>query len=730
MKYSAFKRSENNGFKIGEIQQVPDISNIQYTDPFSVFLGPRAENRVLLSNLVEMALQHIYKYREANFPDDPKVISDQIRATAEFQQASAEIQSSFSELLEYLLEHATPYFSLRYQAHMLWDNTLPAIAGYFAGMLHNPNNVSLQASTSTTPLEMLVGWDLCEMVGFPTNSSIEPWSHLTADGTIANIESLWAIRELRSLPFALKMIHESNNDDRRLLDASLDMKISTCTKKKIILSQASSWELLNIPPDVLLTLPAQIAEICGISDVFDVWNIIIKYTQNALDVRPSGMTAPVILAPSSKHYSWPKAAAILGYGHRSIIDILVDEDGRMDMARLDAQLSICVQDSIPVAMVVAVCGSTEESAVDNISEILALRDRYREQGLDFVIHVDAAWGGYMLSTIRRDYQLKTIDERKTQSEDLFIDNLDTIPASDYVLKQLQHIRLCDTVTIDPHKWGYVQYPAGAVLYRNGEQRRLTTFTSAYIGESSSIKPDGPSVGVYGIEGSRPGAAAAAVYMTHRCLRPSISGYGKIINECLFNTKKYYARLLSLNDETLNFIVVPLPRLPAEKDGGDAEKQLEFIRQRICDKKRNEIEQDIEAMQLLRELGPDQNILDYGFNIRFAGGEINKDINLYNQLNENIYEQFSKHYGDTGEQVSTPFFVSKTQFKREEYGDDFNSCFANRLGLVGQANSLVCLRSVVMDPYITHTTDGSYFVEIINVIRSRVTEVVARLIEEI
>lgn len=102
----------------------------------------------------------------------------QIKSSKEFQQTSNEFQAAFSELLDYFQVNAMPYLSLRYQAHMLWDNTLPAIAEYYAGMLHNSNIVSFQASTSTTPIEMLVGWDLCELVGFTFESSIEPWRHL------------------------------------------------------------------------------------------------------------------------------------------------------------------------------------------------------------------------------------------------------------------------------------------------------------------------------------------------------------------------------------------------------------------------------------------------------------------------------------------------------------------------------------------------------------------------
>ncbi|WP_028580180.1 hypothetical protein [Desulfogranum japonicum] len=81
--------------------------------------------------------------------------------------------------------------------------------------------------------------------------------------------------------------------------------------------------------------------------------------------------------------------------------------------------------------------------------------------------------------------------------------------------------------------GYVQYPAGAIIYRNGIIRRLTTFTGAYIGGTGSIDPGPePTVGIYGIEGSKAGAASAAVFMSHRVIRPDSTGHAKVIRQCM------------------------------------------------------------------------------------------------------------------------------------------------------------------------------------------------------
>jgi glutamate/tyrosine decarboxylase-like PLP-dependent enzyme len=41
---------------------------------------------------------------------------------------------------------------------------------------------------------------------------------------------------------------------------------------------------------------------------------------------------PLTFVPATKHYSWPKAAALLGLGQGNQQDVSVDELGRMDVA--------------------------------------------------------------------------------------------------------------------------------------------------------------------------------------------------------------------------------------------------------------------------------------------------------------------------------------------------------------------------------------------------------------
>src|SRR5262249_59631894 len=98
------------------------------------------------------------------------------------------------------LKRDIPFYSPRYIGHMLGDQLLPAIAAYFAAMLHNPNNVTLEASPITTPYEMEVARQLARLMGYPG----ETWGHITSGGTIANFQALWVARHLKLFPFAAR----------------------------------------------------------------------------------------------------------------------------------------------------------------------------------------------------------------------------------------------------------------------------------------------------------------------------------------------------------------------------------------------------------------------------------------------------------------------------------------------------------------------------------------------
>lgn len=130
-----------------------------------------------------------------------KFISKDVRRSKEFQHVRDNFSVVVRRVAQLLGEHSVPFWSPRYEAHMCTDLTMPSLLGYFMTMLYNPNNVALEASPLTTVAELKVGEQLCELFGYKTDNTPDPtgarksepksWGHVTCDGTVANLESIW-----------------------------------------------------------------------------------------------------------------------------------------------------------------------------------------------------------------------------------------------------------------------------------------------------------------------------------------------------------------------------------------------------------------------------------------------------------------------------------------------------------------------------------------------------------
>src|SRR3954452_757653 len=84
-----------------------------------------------------------------------------------------------------------PYPDPHYAGQMLKPPAAIAWAAYATTMLLNPNNHALDGGPATAEMEKEVVAALAAMFELPAHLG-----HLTASGTIANLEALWVAREL------------------------------------------------------------------------------------------------------------------------------------------------------------------------------------------------------------------------------------------------------------------------------------------------------------------------------------------------------------------------------------------------------------------------------------------------------------------------------------------------------------------------------------------------------
>ncbi|MCS5533797.1 MAG: PLP-dependent decarboxylase [Candidatus Poseidoniaceae archaeon] len=109
-------------------------------------------------------------------------------------------------------------------------------------------------------------------------------------------------------------------------------------------------------------------------------------TQSGFDGREM-----VVFVSEEAHYSVLMAANVLGIGHRNVIKIRCDSDGKMKPSSLEDEIEFAKKEGRVPFCVVATAGTTVRGSFDPIKEIADIAHR---EGLWY--HIDAAWGGSCL----------------------------------------------------------------------------------------------------------------------------------------------------------------------------------------------------------------------------------------------------------------------------------------------------------------------------------------------
>jgi glutamate/tyrosine decarboxylase-like PLP-dependent enzyme len=261
----------------------------------------------------------------------------------------------------------------------------------------------------------------------------------------------------------------------------------------------------------------------------------------------------VVLAAANAHYSWEKIVRALGIGSNQLVYVPLDRHYRMDADALWECVSELARHRHPILACVSVCGSTEESAVDRLDQVLAVRSRAeRELGVTFHIHADACYGGYAAAVTR------AADGSRRAAAEIRADLGGDWPSDDWVAA-ISALEGADSVAIDPHKLGYVPYSAGAILVRDRRTRELVATEAPYLLPTPEPKtPKDLFLGRFIFEGSKPGASAAAVWLSHKVLPLDERGYGYLIGRTVAGARRLHAALLSADLTPLRVVLLPKP----------------------------------------------------------------------------------------------------------------------------------------------------------------------------
>jgi glutamate/tyrosine decarboxylase-like PLP-dependent enzyme len=511
------------------------------------FLGPRAENAELLERLVVEALRDHVFWRRNYHPEDGFAIRETDKRQEGYEETVATLTQELMGLLAEL-KRDVPFFSGRYKGHMIGEQTIASQIGYFATMLYNPNNIAIEISPVTTRLELEVAGQLARMIGYDPARS---WGHLTSGGTIANFEALWLARSVRYLAVAAAGAAG---------ELGLELPVRLPRGERAPIGELPLWELLNLTGQDTLDLWERLWESAPHADVQRALTnhslAAIGYQEYsrrlALDYGDP-LPAGAVLVPATAHYSWEKIVRALGIGSNQLVHLPLDRWYRMDPDALWERVNAMARRRHPILALVSVCGTTEESAVDRLDQVLEVRARAeRELGATFHVHSDACYGGYAAAvTLRADGSRRTAaDIRASMGGDW--------PSEEWV-KAVSALGEADSVSVDPHKMGYVPYSAGAILVRDGRARHLVATDPPYL---SPVERPGPDterfLGRYILEGSKPGASAAAVWLSHKVLPLDERGYGYLVQCTVAGARRFHAALADAELSPFRLVMLPVP----------------------------------------------------------------------------------------------------------------------------------------------------------------------------
>lgn len=563
-------------------------------------LGPKAENQDQFEKLLLETLRDCCYWRKNFHAEDQPFLSFEDLKSTSFQQEQDFLRDELQKLLA-RLRSGVPFFSPRYVGHMLTDQYMAGFLGYAAASFHNQNTLVQELAPVTLEFEGEALQLLGEMLGLDLRES---WGHLCSGGTTANIEGLWVARNVRLFPYLLKKaVDESEQSVKDFLNA-----VPVAPGRTF--GDYSAGGLSRISVDDIILLHKNLKKSLSVGNEGELGGqeLKLKAARAVQEWSPAkiglaeclrrlGTDCPRfrLIIGKNAHYSLLKATGLLGFGEDDVIKIESVYDDpfdqtrmpmRMDLTDLKQALDQCDKENACVLAVIGVFGSTEIAAIDPIADIVTIRNERRKSGKsDFWLHGDACYGGYVATMLRgRHKPPLSLEDFLTrinkQTGSMISQEKQQIQSLERrIARHTIALSQCDSISIDPHKLGYIPYPAGAILFKQRDVRELIKYEAPYLNaarhdssdipeqiqadeRSTRILSESPEeierekpikhripwyegeMSSYTLEGSRPGAAAASVYLAHRTVPLDQQGHGTVIGQTILGTWKLIDRLKS------------------------------------------------------------------------------------------------------------------------------------------------------------------------------------------
>ncbi|MCC5635066.1 aminotransferase class V-fold PLP-dependent enzyme [Nostoc sp. CHAB 5844] len=239
-------------------------------------------------------------------------------------------------------------------------------------------------------------------------------------------------------------------------------------------------------------------------------NAVLGAKDDFFGVEKEGLTAALnfygykgaaIIGSELMHFSFDKAADLLGIGNRGLIKIPVDSNNRMRVRSLRQAVAKCLQENLCIIAIIGIAGTTDSGGVDPLLDIAKIAC---EANVHF--HVDAAWGGPLIFSQQHRYKLAGIEQ-------------------------------ANSVTIDGHKQLYLPMGIGMLFLREPQMAQSIEKQASYTMRKGSF-----DLGKRALEGSRPGMA---LFLHAGLNLIGSKGYEFLIDEGIRKTQYMAARICAM-----------------------------------------------------------------------------------------------------------------------------------------------------------------------------------------
>ncbi|MBN3958487.1 pyridoxal-dependent aspartate 1-decarboxylase PanP [Nostoc sp. NMS8] len=214
-----------------------------------------------------------------------------------------------------------------------------------------------------------------------------------------------------------------------------------------------------------------------------------------------GYKGAVIIGSELMHFSFDKAADLMGISTQNLIRVAVDSNNQVNLQALRQAVADCHEKNLHIIAIVGIAGTTDSGSVDPLEDIAEIA---QENNVHF--HVDAAWGGPVIFSRKHRHKLAGIEK-------------------------------ADSVTIDGHKQLYLPMGIGMVFFHDPYLASSIEKHASYTMRKGSF-----DLGKRALEGSRPGMAL----FLHAGLKLiGLKGYEFLIDEGIRKTQYMAARISAM-----------------------------------------------------------------------------------------------------------------------------------------------------------------------------------------